>query len=140
LDRYLSGGAGRPAFVGEVRQPENSAAQQHWHCVAAVEASETPTHSVSCCLWNAGSDGCVVTGSWDGSCCVFDVEPQPLQRRATLPHNDGLYGVSAAVFDVPVIVTACADSNVYLWRGFDAAQATVLQGHKGEVSAVIVTN
>ena len=59
--------------------------------------------------------------------------PQPLQLRATLRHSDGLYGVSVALFDAPVVATACADSNVYLWRGFDATEATVLQGHKGEV-------
>ena len=125
LDRYLSGGNALP-HAGH-------SAQQGWHCIAGAEASETPTHSVSCRSYNGGGDACVVTGSWDGSCCVFDVYPQPLQLRATLRHSDGLYGVSVALFDAPVVATACADSNVYLWRGFDATEATVLQGHKGEV-------
>ena len=56
-----------------------------------------------------------------------------MQHRATLQHSDGLYGVSVAVFDVPVVATACADSNVYVWRGFDAPERSTLQGHKGEV-------
>jgi hypothetical protein len=54
-----------------------------------------------------------------------------------MQHNDGLYGVSVAMFDVPVVATACADSNVYLWRGFDATQPNTMQGHKGEVCAGI---
>jgi hypothetical protein len=89
------------------------------------------------------SSGCAVAGSWDGSCCVFDVHfalgPPQLHHRLTLQHDDGLYGVSVAVFDVPVVATACADSNVYLWRGFDAPERSLLQGHKGEVRCSAVS-
>jgi hypothetical protein len=87
-----------------------------------------------------GDDGCVAAGSWDGSCSVFNVCSRhsplssQLQQCATLRHNDGLYGVSLAVFDVPVVATACADNNVYLWRGLGAeGLPAMLQGHKGEV-------
>ena len=102
-----------------------------------MEASQTPTHSVSCRLSPDSFGGCAVAGSWDGSCCVYDVHlapgPPQLQHHSTLQHADGLYGVSVALFDVPVVATACADSNVYLWRGLDAPERFVLQGHKGEV-------